>query len=489
MFRFPDLKEAIQDFLSCQLAISPWLVSPETTERFDADLFHLINNTAKEFERLYWSYGSAKFIVGNFPLPERIVRTAIYETIASTAIQNALLLRGEFFVDETLILQAIHTTETFIVTRGIETLVGIFALVTSYENHLALRYYGQIPERVFNNGEWHRPWIDYSLSDELMLGAVIGSIRIQINNGIRMVELTECGIELLQINTEVLKLSGYVDHRKNMLQIAFLNHLEDYEELELSLIPQATHIRRDFLEWITISNGIQVLEVGCGTGTFLFSTGLAQKIGARGHVTGIDPATGMLAHAELTRRLYGIEWVDFQRADVEHIPFSEEYFDACVGVGFLQYSDLPRALSEMCRVTKPGGFIASLHPLEPEHLPDFYKTWFEPVLDLDLKLESFGIHAFPQSNEVEATLTQLGNTQIETKEISIYLDFRNPEMATEFFIYGLGVFQDLLAQVPWQARLDLIEELKQNGRSVLEQYGSEALIFPIKLQMVKAVKK
>ncbi len=489
MFRFPDFTDAIQDFLQCELAISPWLVSPEMTERFDADLFHLIDYTAKDLERLYWSPEVAQQIFGNHPFPERIARTTIYETIASTAVQYALLKRGEFFVDEGLLDLAIHQTEAFIATRGIDALVGIYSIITSYENHEALTYYGQIPERIFNSGEWHRPWVDYSLSDELMLGAVIGSLRLVIRDRQRMVELTDCGRQFFAINKETLKKSGYLEYRKNMLQIAHLNHMEDFEELESILIPQSFSVRREFLDWINIAKGTHVLEVGCGSGTFIFSTGLAEKIGETGHITGIDPATGMLAHAELTRRLYGIDWISFQRASAEQIPFPDGSFDATIGVGFLQFSDLQQAVKEMARVTKMGGFIASLHALEPNELPDFYRQWFQPIIDLELTLAPHEIKAFPQHNQVSTVFYESGLEPVDIKRIVIHLDFSDPDRATEFFIYGLGIFQEILTHIPWQARLDLVAQLKRNGETVKAHHGTASLRFPITIQMVKSIKR
>lgn len=322
-----------------------------------------------------------------------------------------------------------------------------------------------------------------------MLGAVTGSLRLVIKERQRMVEQTENGRRFLSVNKYTLQKSGYLDYRKNMLQIAHLHHMQDFDDLEALLIPQSATVRREFLHWLGITRGMQVLEAGCGSGTFLFSTGLAEQVGRSGHVVGIDPATGMLAHAELTRRLYGIDWVSFKRAEVENIPFADQSFDAVVGVAFLQFSDLHRAVNEMARITKNGGFVASLHPLEPDDLPDFYQQWFQPILDLEAKFAPFGIKAFPKGEEVANAFSKASLSSIETKNIPIHLDFHDPDKATEFFIYGLGIFQELLAQVPWQARLDLIHELKKRGEAIKARYHSNELIFPITVQMVKGFRK
>jgi demethylmenaquinone methyltransferase/2-methoxy-6-polyprenyl-1,4-benzoquinol methylase len=74
----------------------------------------------------------------------------------------------------------------------------------------------------------------------------------------------------------------------------------------------------------------------------------------------------MLAIAERKRRDAQIANVDFHRADIMRLPFSDESFD-CVTGGYAlrNVPDIEGALAEIKRVLKPGGRFLSLdfgHP-------------------------------------------------------------------------------------------------------------------------------
>ncbi len=105
----------------------------------------------------------------------------------------------------------------------------------------------------------------------------------------------------------------------------------------------------DDLEAAVVKNyGIRkgILEVGCGTGLVLSRM---REYAAR--VRGID-----LSEAMLRRSLdKGLEVV---QGSATHLPFQDGSFDTCVSFKVLPHvRDLSRALREMARVTKKGGYV------------------------------------------------------------------------------------------------------------------------------------
>jgi ubiquinone/menaquinone biosynthesis C-methylase UbiE len=98
------------------------------------------------------------------------------------------------------------------------------------------------------------------------------------------------------------------------------------------------------------SDGGKLLEIGCGTGHF--SEHFANKGFA---VTGVDIAEPMVAVA----RQKNIRNGEFQVADAEHLPFTDETFDVAAAVTVLEFvSDPARVVSEMVRCTrKSGGMV------------------------------------------------------------------------------------------------------------------------------------
>jgi SAM-dependent methyltransferase len=101
-----------------------------------------------------------------------------------------------------------------------------------------------------------------------------------------------------------------------------------------------------------IRPGQRVLDVACGTGAL--TEAVAERVGPRGAVAGLDANPEMLAVA---RRKHGaIEWHDGR---AESLPFADGSFDAVVSqFGLMFFDDRVAALREMRRVLRPAGRIA-----------------------------------------------------------------------------------------------------------------------------------
>jgi len=96
------------------------------------------------------------------------------------------------------------------------------------------------------------------------------------------------------------------------------------------------------------ATGWHVLDVACGTG--LASEPLAKQGLV---VTGLDVSDQML---ELARRR--IPQGDFVRGNAEALPFADGQFHAAICAQAIHWMDQPKALAEMSRVVRPGGYVA-----------------------------------------------------------------------------------------------------------------------------------
>lgn len=106
-----------------------------------------------------------------------------------------------------------------------------------------------------------------------------------------------------------------------------------------------------------IQAGHKVLDVGCGIG--LDTVNLAALVQATGQVIGIDVDKEMIVKANQNAEAAGVSDRVFHRhADALQLPFEPNVFDSCRSERLFQHLVEPeRALSEMIRVTKPGGWI------------------------------------------------------------------------------------------------------------------------------------
>jgi ubiquinone/menaquinone biosynthesis C-methylase UbiE len=101
----------------------------------------------------------------------------------------------------------------------------------------------------------------------------------------------------------------------------------------------------------------KILDVGCGPGTI--SADLAALV-PEGHLTGVDAVEAVLDQARKTTASRGITNITFQHADANALPFDDNTFDVAFNHQVLQHVGAPvDVLSEMRRVVKPGGIVAS----------------------------------------------------------------------------------------------------------------------------------
>ena len=114
------------------------------------------------------------------------------------------------------------------------------------------------------------------------------------------------------------------------------------------------------VKWSEATEGSNALDICCGSGDLALL--LAKKVGKSGKVTGLDFACEQLAIArqrQMTRcPQLSMEWLE---GDALELPFVENQFDcATMGYGLRNVTNIPRSLSEIYRVLKPGAKAAIL---------------------------------------------------------------------------------------------------------------------------------
>jgi len=103
-----------------------------------------------------------------------------------------------------------------------------------------------------------------------------------------------------------------------------------------------------------VIDGDDVLDVGSGTGA-LAATVAAVAPSSR--VIGIDRSEPYVAVA---RALHQSPRIRFEVADAQQLPFKDASFDRTLSLLILNFVPVPqKALTEMIRVTRPGGTVAA----------------------------------------------------------------------------------------------------------------------------------
>ena len=113
-----------------------------------------------------------------------------------------------------------------------------------------------------------------------------------------------------------------------------------------------------------------VLDLGCGAGHASFAVAAHAR-----SVTAYDIAEPMLATVAAAARDKGLANIRTQQGAAEQLPFADASFDWVVSrFSAHHWRDVPRALTEVRRVLKPGGRVLFIdvagadHPLVDTHL-------------------------------------------------------------------------------------------------------------------------
>jgi SAM-dependent methyltransferase len=125
---------------------------------------------------------------------------------------------------------------------------------------------------------------------------------------------------------------------------------------EQAELPAIERLRATVLELLVPRPGSRLLDAGCGTGDVVRR--LATNVGATGRVVGVDASATML-HEARRRTVDPTLPVEFHRADITRLPCDDATFDGAYCERVFQHLHDPHAaMTELVRVTRPGGRIA-----------------------------------------------------------------------------------------------------------------------------------
>ena len=180
---------------------------------------------------------------------------------------------------------------------------------------------------------------------------------------------------------EVTPYSDSTKTKREQVEDMFDNIAPKYDLLNHSLTVGIDRIwRRKAIRLANAHHPSTILDIAAGTGDFSILE--AQRTKAQ--ITAIDISQGMLDIAVQKAEKAGLQSrITFQKADSLEMPFEDNTFDAAtVGFGVRNFVDIPKGLTEIRRVLKPGGRLVVLELSEPYNpvVKAGYDLYFHKVL-------------------------------------------------------------------------------------------------------------
>jgi ubiquinone/menaquinone biosynthesis C-methylase UbiE len=201
-----------------------------------------------------------------------------------------------------------------------------------------------------------------------------------------------------------------------------------------------------------ITSGMRVVDVGCGPGGL---TGvLAARVGEE-NVAAIDPAPQF---AEACGERHPA--ADVRTGVAEELPWDDDAFDAALSslvIAFMRDAD--RGVSEMARVTRPGGTVAACMWDIPGGGMTMLSTFWRTARELDPGVVGERARPGLAEGDIAAHLRRAGLEDIVEGTLEATAEYAGFDDFWEPFTHGVGPAGEYVATLPDDRRAQLREAL------------------------------
>ena len=233
--------------------------------------------------------------------------------------------------------------------------------------------------------------------------------------------------------------------------------------------------------------GLRVLDLGSGTGYPALLA--AQTVGQSGSVIGMDLAEHMLAVAERKAKQLGLTNISFKTGDVTSLPFGADSFDAATSRFCLMFlPDIPRAVAEIVRVLRSGGWLSAAVWSIPEKNPSLGVAVgaIKQVIELPPPDPAApGIFRLAKQGDLAGLFCDAGLTEVTDQEFPGTWSYASADEYYASLMEIAAPIQNLVAE--------LADEQKQEVRRLIIQAASQfkrddRITFPFTARIVTARK-
>lgn len=247
-------------------------------------------------------------------------------------------------------------------------------------------------------------------------------------------------------------------------------------------------LTRTLIEEAGIREGDHVLDVAGGPGEP--SLTIAEFVGSSGSVVCTDVIAEMVEAAEREARRRGLKNIEFRQTSADSLPFGDNTFDAAVcRLGVMFFPDSLAGVTEMLRVTKPGGKISFVVWAKSELNPFSYvitntaSRYIEiPAADPNAP----GAFRFAESGALAHVLTQAGASDVTERALRFHIEAPiTPKEFWEMRSQTSGTLREKLEALP-KAQTDRIAQDVEE--SLGEFFPDGQMKFPAEMLVITGTK-
>jgi ubiquinone/menaquinone biosynthesis C-methylase UbiE len=230
----------------------------------------------------------------------------------------------------------------------------------------------------------------------------------------------------------------------------------------------------DLVARLPVRDGMDVLEVACGTG--IVTRRLVERLGGRGTLVATDLNEAMFAHART--RLPGRGDAQYRTADGTSLPFESGSFDAVVcQFGVMFFPDKTAGAREAFRVLRSGGtyLLNVWDALERNPVPRITHETILKFFPNDPPRFYTVPFSYHDTAVLEALLRDAGFTDVRCERVAKQGESPSAADAATGLIEGNPVYGEIM-----QRRPDALGEIKAAVAAQLAQHlGDRPLRAPL----------
>lgn len=217
-----------------------------------------------------------------------------------------------------------------------------------------------------------------------------------------------------------------------------------------------------FLTDVGLKSGMNVIELGCGTG--IMTTWIAKQVGNNGRVVAVDASSEQLKYAEINAKKRGLFNIEFVNAKAEEIDFEKNSFDFAYSKLLLMHLQNPAfVLNKLWELLKPKGILSCEEPTAASLLTHPHNEAIEKMNMYFIRLGEKRGMDFNIGDKLPALFISLSLSLIRPRFIQPIISI---EMAKEFLLLGAKEVSDTMLKenlLSQQELSNILTELTDTG--------------------------